>query len=75
MVQLVLPDSTGASRRHAALVHHEDGRVYLIDLHSTAGTYHENRKHDAFKPRELQDGDQVSTQPPQTIRSHTYLMQ
>lgn len=25
---------TGASRQHAALVHHEDGKTYLIDLQS-----------------------------------------
>lgn len=27
----------GASREHAALVHHQDGRIYLIDLKSVRG--------------------------------------
>jgi FHA domain len=32
----VLLTGSGASRLHAALVHHEDGKVYLIDLQSVS---------------------------------------
>ena len=33
----IVLDHPSASRSHAALVHHQDGRVYIIDLQSVGG--------------------------------------
>ncbi|CAL8464890.1 g4425 [Coccomyxa elongata] len=52
---ITLGDSS-CSRTHAALVHHEDGRLYLIDLQSSQGTYLDGRKLPANKPTQIVDG-------------------
>ncbi|GAX75947.1 hypothetical protein CEUSTIGMA_g3390.t1 [Chlamydomonas eustigma] len=54
-VHLVL-DDTSCSRVHAALVHHEDGRIFLIDLHSTSGTQVDRKPIPAHKPTSIKDG-------------------
>ncbi|KAA6417595.1 hypothetical protein WJX79_008560 [Trebouxia sp. C0005] len=44
-----------ASRTHAALVHHEDGKTYLIDLQSTHGTFVKGKRLPPNKPILLTD--------------------
>lgn len=51
----ILLTSAGASRTHAALVHHEDGKTYLIDLQSTEGTFVRGKKLPPNKPTLLAD--------------------
>ena len=46
----------GISRLHAAVVHHTDGRVYVIDLHSAKGTTIDGKKIDKYKPTSLKHG-------------------
>ncbi len=54
-VQVRLEDD-GVSRRHAHVVRHPDGTVYVEDLHSTNGTFVNGEK----KPTHiLQDGDKI----------------
>eukprot|EP00798_Chlamydomonas_sp_ICE-L_P014640 gene14640-20676_t len=54
-VDIVLDDSS-CSRAHAALVHHSDGRLFLIDLQSTHGTTIDGRPISGNKPAVLKDG-------------------
>ncbi|KAL3155763.1 hypothetical protein ABBQ32_012780 [Trebouxia sp. C0010 RCD-2024] len=55
----VLP-GPGASRTHAALVHHEDGKAYLIDLQSTHGTFIRDRRIPPNKPTLLTDSTVIT---------------
>lgn len=52
-VDVALPPSSGASPMHAALVHHQDGRPYLIDLESASGTRVNGQAIPANKPTRL----------------------
>lgn len=51
----VVLKSSDASGTHAALVHHEDGKSYLIDLQSTHGTFVKGKKLPPNKPTLLAD--------------------
>jgi NIMA-interacting peptidyl-prolyl cis-trans isomerase 1 len=48
--------SLGVSRVHAAIVHHEDGRTYLIDLESRGGTTLDGARVEKNRPTRLRDG-------------------
>ncbi|PNH09050.1 Peptidyl-prolyl cis-trans isomerase NIMA-interacting 1 [Tetrabaena socialis] len=48
-------DSVSVSRVHAAIVHHNDGRIFLIDLASTQGTSVDGRRVAPNKPIVLKD--------------------
>ncbi|KAH9086090.1 hypothetical protein LEN26_020485 [Aphanomyces euteiches] len=47
------------SRMHAALVHHNDGAVYLIDLGSCHGTFLDGEKLEPLQPTLLSHGAQL----------------
>ncbi|KAG2447282.1 hypothetical protein HYH02_007612 [Chlamydomonas schloesseri] len=47
------------SRVHAALVHHNDGRIFLIDLQSTQGTTVDGRRVPPNKPVVLKDNTRI----------------
>jgi NIMA-interacting peptidyl-prolyl cis-trans isomerase 1 len=53
-------DEPSASRQHAALVHHEDGRLFLIDLGSTHGTTLDGVPVAPNKPVQLRDGARLA---------------
>ncbi|GBF97346.1 hypothetical protein Rsub_10993 [Raphidocelis subcapitata] len=52
----VVLEGGSASRQHAALVHHEDGRLFLIDLQSTHGTSVDGARVAPHKPTVMKDG-------------------
>eukprot|EP00963_Diacronema_lutheri_P008746 scaffold772_cov339-Pavlova_lutheri.AAC.42 len=55
----VAVDDRGVSRTHAAIVHHRNGRLYLIDLKATHGTKMDGEPVEAHKPTRLKDGSKV----------------
>lgn len=55
----ILLDHPSCSRQHAALVHHNDGRVFLIDLGSSHGTTVDDARIPANKPSHLKDGSTI----------------
>lgn len=48
------------SRVHAAVVHHEDGRLFLIDLQSAHGTRIDGQPVPPHKPTQLRNGSSVT---------------
>lgn len=52
----IMLEDDGVSRKHARLVCRQDGRIHLLDLGSTNGTWVEGAKVDL---QELQDGDRI----------------
>ncbi|CAG9460410.1 unnamed protein product [Pedinophyceae sp. YPF-701] len=60
----------GASRQHAAAVHHQDGRLFLIDLGSTNGTFVDHAQLAKHKPLQLRDGMIVRFAKPE----HTFVV-
>lgn len=52
-------DHPSASRQHAALCHHNDGRIFLIDLGSTHGTFLDGSQMPANKPVVLKNGTKI----------------
>jgi len=50
---------SAASRVHAAVVHHETGKVYIIDLGSTRGTQVDSLQLEKHRPLGLKDGFRV----------------
>eukprot|EP00878_Enallax_costatus_P001679 GHUV01001833.1.p1 GENE.GHUV01001833.1~~GHUV01001833.1.p1 ORF type:complete len:263 (+),score=68.97 GHUV01001833.1:250-1038(+) len=52
-------DHPTASRIHAALCHHNDGRVFLIDFNSTHGTFLDGSRLAPHKPTVLKNGMQI----------------
>ncbi|GLC44487.1 hypothetical protein PLESTB_000068100 [Pleodorina starrii] len=52
-------DHPSCSRVHAALVHHTDGRIFLIDLQSTQGTLVDGRRVPPNKPVVLKDQTRI----------------
>lgn len=63
----VAVDDRGVSRTHAAIVHHRNGRVYLIDLKSTHGTKVDGEALEAHKPTRLKEGSKVQLGHAQTL--------
>ncbi|EFJ46126.1 hypothetical protein VOLCADRAFT_82005 [Volvox carteri f. nagariensis] len=58
--QVSIPlDHQSCSRVHAALVHHTDGRIFLIDLQSTQGTLVDGRRIPPNKPVVLKDQTRI----------------
>ncbi|MEW5317603.1 MAG: hypothetical protein WDW38_008887 [Sanguina aurantia] len=57
-VDFALEDAS-CSRVHAALVHHQDGRLFVIDLHSTHGTHVDGKRIDEHKPTGLKTGSEL----------------
>lgn len=55
----ILLDSPSCSRVHAAIVHHTDGRLFLIDLQSTQGTQLDGKRVPPNKPITLKDGSRL----------------
>lgn len=49
----LLLEHQSVSRHHAALVHHENGRLYVIDLNSAFGTTVNGKKLEKHKPTKL----------------------
>mmetsp|Transcript_23139 Transcript_23139/g.32041 ORF Transcript_23139/g.32041 Transcript_23139/m.32041 type:complete len:253 (-) Transcript_23139:71-829(-) len=52
-------EHSSVSRTHCAIVHHENKRLYLIDLCSTHGTVINGKRAENNKPLELQDGAKI----------------
>ncbi|GFR47805.1 hypothetical protein Agub_g9581 [Astrephomene gubernaculifera] len=52
-------DHQSCSRVHAAIVHHSDGRIFLIDLQSTQGTFVDGRRIPPNKPVVLKDQTRI----------------
>lgn len=50
----------GASRRHAAIVHHDNGAAYAIDLGSSHGTFLGGSRLQPNKPALLKNGSQLT---------------
>eukprot|EP01122_Echinamoeba_exundans_P010165 TRINITY_DN3742_c0_g1_i2.p1 TRINITY_DN3742_c0_g1~~TRINITY_DN3742_c0_g1_i2.p1 ORF type:complete len:279 (-),score=73.20 TRINITY_DN3742_c0_g1_i2:165-1001(-) len=48
------------SRQHAALVHHRDGRWFLIDLKSAFGTSVRGQKINAYTPEQIGENEHVT---------------
>ncbi|KAK9823981.1 hypothetical protein WJX72_006781 [[Myrmecia] bisecta] len=69
---IVLDRNSNASRTHAALVHHEDGRLYLIDLESTHGTFVDGTKLASNKPTALVNNQRLTFG---TTGGVTYILQ
>jgi len=63
----VAVDNRGVSRTHAAIVHHRNGRVYLIDLKSTHGTKVDGEALEAYKPTRLKEGSKMQLGHAQTL--------
>mmetsp|Transcript_20183 Transcript_20183/g.60882 ORF Transcript_20183/g.60882 Transcript_20183/m.60882 type:complete len:267 (-) Transcript_20183:1163-1963(-) len=57
-VDVVLSEPS-TSREHAAIVHHADGRLFLIDLASSHGTMLDGRPVPKNKPVELKNGSKL----------------
>mmetsp|Transcript_20876 Transcript_20876/g.45745 ORF Transcript_20876/g.45745 Transcript_20876/m.45745 type:complete len:257 (-) Transcript_20876:277-1047(-) len=55
----VVLDHGSASRMHAAIVHHTNGRLYIIDLGATQGTTVDGKKLVTHKPVQLVDGSKI----------------
>lgn len=55
----VLLDHTSISRKHAAIVHHTSGKVYLIDLQSGNGTFVDDVRIKAHSPISLKEGTTI----------------
>lgn len=53
-------DHASCSRQHAALCHHTDGRVFLIDLGSTHGTFLDGSMVAKHKPVVLKNGSVIT---------------
>ncbi len=53
-------DHASASRSHAALCHHNDGRLFLIDLASSGGTRVDGAQVPPNKPTLLRNGSAVA---------------
>eukprot|EP00887_Chlorella_sp_A99_P004680 scaffold4.g4680.t1 len=56
----VVLDHPSVSRAHAALCHHRDGRIYLIDMQSREGTTVDGQRIPPNKPTRLTDGSRVT---------------
>lgn len=52
----IVVDDPSVSQRHAALVHHSDGRLFVIDLASRNGVVLDGEKIPANKPKALSHG-------------------
>jgi hypothetical protein len=52
----VVTEGGTCSRLHAAVVHHKDGRLYLIDLKSTHGSFINGERVAPYKPSKLKHG-------------------
>jgi nuclear inhibitor of protein phosphatase 1 len=48
-----------SSRQHAALCHHHDGRVFLIDLGSSHGTFLDGSQLPPNKPVVVKNGSSI----------------
>jgi len=52
-------DHASVSRKHAAIVHHTNGKLYLIDLESGHGTFLNEEQVKPNSPTSLQDGSSI----------------
>lgn len=52
----IVVDDTSVSQRHAALVHHRDGRLFVIDLASRTGVILNGERIPANKPKVISHG-------------------
>ncbi|KAH7617381.1 hypothetical protein Ndes2526B_g07983 [Nannochloris sp. 'desiccata'] len=64
----ILIDDPCVSRRHGALVHHKDGRIYIIDLASRTGVSIDGTRIPPNKPTKLKNGSRI------TIGPRTYVL-
>jgi len=55
----VVIDHPSASRKHAAIVHHTSGKVYLIDLQSGHGTFVDDTRLKPHTPISLKEGTTI----------------
>jgi len=55
----VVLDHTSISRKHAAIVHHNSGKIYLIDLQSGNGTFIDDVKVKPHTPISLKEGTMI----------------
>lgn len=53
-------DDPSISRRHAAIIHHKDGRIYIIDLASREGVKVDNNSILPNKPTQVGDGSIIT---------------
>lgn len=59
----VVLDDPSVSQRHAALVHHRDGRLFIIDLASRYGVILDGDKIPPNKPKTVSDGSTIRIGP------------
>ena len=52
----IVVDHVSMSRKHAAMIHHSDGRVFLIDLGSMQGSWVDGAQLEPNVPHELKNG-------------------
>lgn len=55
----IVTTASESSRMHAALVHHKDDKIYLIDLQSSKGTFLNGKRVTAYKPTLVTKGDSI----------------
>lgn len=66
----IILDDPSVSQRHAALVHHRDGRLFVIDLASRNGVVLDGEKIPANKPKLISHGTIIGIGP-YTYRLHS----
>jgi len=55
----IVVDHVSMSRKHAAMIHHSDGRVFLIDLGSMQGSWVDGAQLEPNVPHELKNGTSI----------------
>jgi peptidyl-prolyl cis-trans isomerase NIMA-interacting 1 len=59
----IILDDPSVSQRHAAVVHHHDGRLFVIDLASRTGVFLDGEKIPANKPKLISHGTVIGIGP------------
>jgi hypothetical protein len=54
---------SATARLHAAMVHHPNGKVYIIELDATRGTWVDSLRLEKHRPLALKDGFRCADSP------------